>query len=234
MPLKRLICCGVLAAHLTAGHAQIVSNGGFELPIVGPSGPITYSAGESFTGWTVDSGSVQLLAFQSPTGAQAVSLNGGLSQDIPTVPGNAYSLSLTAMFAGDDFPRFLTLSWDASSVILFPGDPPQGRHSVTFTANGATTHLRLFSPDYAVTLDDVVVEPIPRLSISSLDSGQAQITWSTNFPRHVLESATALPAAGWQPVTNRATIAGDRLSVTVDSASGQQIFRLREAQSGLR
>jgi hypothetical protein len=68
----------------------------------------------------------------------------------------------------------------------------------------------------------------PRLSIARVGSATAQITWATNFADYGLEYATNLPVTVWNPVTNRVTTAGDRLSVTVDTDAAQRVYRLRK------
>jgi hypothetical protein len=68
----------------------------------------------------------------------------------------------------------------------------------------------------------------PRLSIVRVGSAAAQITWATNFTDYGLEYATNLPVTVWNPITNRVTTTGDRLSVTVDTDAAQRVYRLRK------
>ena len=57
---------------------NIVTNGDFEIPVV--SWPhVTYSAGQTFSGWTVESGSIEQIAagyWQAASGSQSVDLSG--------------------------------------------------------------------------------------------------------------------------------------------------------------
>jgi hypothetical protein len=81
---------------------------------------------------------------------------------------------------------------------------------------------------WVITISNLTIVPLARLSIARAGSASAEITWATNFADHVLEYATSLPAAGWSSVTNVVTRVGDRLSVTVDTAASTRFYRLRK------
>ena len=71
------------------------------------------------------------------------------------------------------------------------------------------------------------VRPQPRLRIAPAGAGSVRISWASSFTDHVLEFAPGLPATDWSAVTNAATIAGDRFSVTLNTGEAQRVYRLR-------
>lgn len=91
-PFKVLL--GLVGAEVMV---DLVDNGDFEVPDAGPSYR-TYRTGQTFGGWTVESGSVDQKGpfWQAASGQQSIDLNGNevgaLYQDVPTVPGQSYRL----------------------------------------------------------------------------------------------------------------------------------------------
>lgn len=75
---------------------SIVDNGDFEMPNAGSF--VTYSAGQSFGGWSVQLGSVDHVGtyWRAARGKQSIDLNGvgpgTLYRDLPTIPGQTYVL----------------------------------------------------------------------------------------------------------------------------------------------
>jgi hypothetical protein len=80
---------------------------------------------------------------------------------------------------------------------------------------------------WQVTISNITLVAAGSLNVTRLQPAAIQITWTTNFADHVLESATTLPAAGWSSVTNAVATIGDRLSVTVETSASNRYFRLR-------
>jgi len=72
--------------------------------------------------------------------------------------------------------------------------------------------------------------PRPILSTIPLPPARLQITWPTNFTGYLLESAAAVQAATWTPVTNTIAISNGQFTVTLDADAPQQLFRLRMPQ----
>jgi hypothetical protein len=214
------------------GSCQIVSNGGFELPVVGPSGFEIYSVGESFGGWTVGLGKVALWADQTIpplVGDQSAVLNGALFQDLSAVPGGDYLLSFTVELAdGSDLPPSLRVSFGSNSVVILSPGPLPRSYALAFTACSSTSRLQFASSRFGLALDDVAAEPIPRLGIASRGDGQAEITWRTDFPDYKLEFAAGLPASNWLPVTNDMLTNAEVFTATAATAGGQKVFRLRK------
>ena len=66
----------------------------------------------------------------------------------------------------------------------------------------------------------------PRFTADRLVRG----LWSraTNFADHLLECPISSPATDWSAVTNAGATIGDRLSVTLDTASSNRFYRLRK------
>lgn len=79
-----------------------------------------------------------------------------------------------------------------------------------------------------VSVSDLTLVPLPKLSIERLGTASVQIMWATNFTDHVLESAGSLSAAGWSTVTNSVAITGQNFSITVATAEALRFYRLRK------
>ncbi len=79
-----------------------------------------------------------------------------------------------------------------------------------------------------VTISNLTLVAVPWLNISRAGTASVQITWATDFAGHILEYASQLPASGWSTVTNDVVLAGDRLSVTLDTAVSERFYRLRK------
>lgn len=77
---------------------NLVSNGGFELPLL-LNAYVTYPIGSAINGWTIESGTADLVraSYWDPfSGVQSLDLSGTsagtIYQDVPTVPGQSYYL----------------------------------------------------------------------------------------------------------------------------------------------
>jgi hypothetical protein len=81
---------------------------------------------------------------------------------------------------------------------------------------------------WQITISNVVLVPVPRLSISLEGNAAFRITWATNFTDHVLEYTASFPAASWRIVTEPVTVTGGHFAVTVDSIAAQRFYRLRK------
>ncbi len=230
-----LVITSMLGAFSPGALAQIVSNGGFEIPLVAP-GSATYTTGESFGDWTVDSGSVSLdgeCPFSGLQSARLYSSTTTVRQDLNTIVGAQYTLSYartcgTGPVCGcDAVGHGVFVAWGAETVFDCYGDI-WARNSYTFVATEATTRLS-FRSYKDISLDDVSVVPASYpLVVRRLDDTHARVSWSTNATGCVLEYAAALPALTWTTPTNTPEIIGDDFVVTLDTASRQQFFRLRK------
>ena len=122
-----------------AVSAELVTNGGFESPVVGYPWS-TILAGNGLTGWTINYGSIDLThdGWQSHSGDQSIDLAGNtpatISQTINTEEGKTYDL--TFWLAGNTFtqdPKSVNVYWNGGKV-----DSP-----VTFDVTG----LNIFKTD---------------------------------------------------------------------------------------
>lgn len=171
----------VAMAPLTAQAAgqNIVKYGGFENPVVS-SGFTEYSAGQSFGGWTVGAGSIDLVKndYWIPAqGSQSVDLDGSsagtIYQDLPTVGGSSYSLSF--FLAGNPVcgPAVVQMQiwWGTTLVDTLSFNTAHHstahmgwlNHGYTVQATGTVTRLSFVSLTGSLcgpTLDGVKVEAV--------------------------------------------------------------------------
>ena len=70
--------------------------------------------------------------------------------------------------------------------------------------------------------------PPPFLEIAQLGGASFRLSWPTNDPLFILESAAGLPAANWAAITNSVTVNGDVFTVQLEAAQSHQWFRLRK------
>jgi uncharacterized protein DUF642/PEP-CTERM motif-containing protein len=190
--LLGLIALGTLSAVTwqRALGGNIVVNGGFETPVVTDFYFDTYSAGQSFTGWTVGQGSVALYTDQyNPAlsdvpyqGNQALQLNtqggnGSIYQDLVTTPGTTYELSIA--FASNPFASgsgSMDVAWGSATVASLSAAPSHDFtnlgwvvESYTVTATQGITRLE-FSNTTSVAgvglpqIDAVIVSAVPEPS----------------------------------------------------------------------
>ena len=161
--------------------ATVVLNGSFETPNAGTAWQ-TYSAGQSFGGWTVESGSIDHVGghWQAAQGSQSVDLTGGeagaIYQDLPTTGGQAYTLRFALAGNPDCGPtvKQMRVFWGATLVDTVSFDIT-GRsrasmgwayHEYRLTAAGALTRLKFVSDSSGFcgpALDDVSVGIAPIL-----------------------------------------------------------------------
>ena len=107
--MTKLMGAAVASLMLVSGAAQAqngVTNGGFEDPVIGGSCCNTVTVPNTFPGWTVTTGDINVVngTFGSANGNLAIegsqyldligeSGSGGISQSIATIAGSAYQLS---------------------------------------------------------------------------------------------------------------------------------------------
>lgn len=180
-----------LLAGLLAGQARanLVVNGGFETPVVTAFYFNVYTAGQSFTGWTVGQGSVALYTDQyNPSlsdvpyeGNQALQLsstqggNGSIYQDLATTAGTTYEL--TFAFASNPFASedvTMDVSWGGGTVASLTATPSHDLansgwvlESFTVTATGATTRLEFLN---TTPVADIAGPQIDAVSVQALSA----------------------------------------------------------------
>lgn len=172
---RALALCAVLAG---TASAQVV-NGDFESSFPAPAGSFsTYSAGQSFGGWTVGQGSIDLINgfWQAANGTYSIDLDGAsvgsIYQNIITSIGGTYSLSfaIAGNPAGPPVVKTLNVLWGGTNVGSFTFDvtghsfSSMGWQNVTINnlvATSALTHLEFQSATggtvYGPALDAVSV-----------------------------------------------------------------------------
>ena len=174
--LGQALALGMIVA--ASSGAQVV-NGGFESSIpVTPGTFTTYSATQNFGGWTVGSGSIDLINgfWQAASGTYSVDLDGAsvgsIYQDLVTSLGGTYNLSfaLAGNSAGGPLIKSMDVFWGSTNVGTFTfdvtGKSPSNMGWQNFvvnnlTATSATTRLTFQSTTngnvYGPALDDVIV-----------------------------------------------------------------------------
>ena len=136
--MKRLLNIGIILVLLLAcigvTSANLVNNGGFEDPLA--SGTFTPNMASGVTGWTIESGNIDLIGtlWTSYEPDQSIDLSGceraTISQSIVTVPDEVYKLSFALAGNTYDAPNTKTVEvfWDGGSQGTFD-----------FNTNGYTT-----------------------------------------------------------------------------------------------
>ncbi len=81
---------------------------------------------------------------------------------------------------------------------------------------------------WQVTMTNIALLPVARLSIENAGAGFVQIGWATNFADHTLEYASNLSAGDWNAVTNTVATVGSRFSLTFSANEPRRFYRLRK------
>lgn len=134
----------LLCVFATAGWANLLTNGSFELgnPNFNGFGFESLSAPDNFTitGWTVSSGSVDYVGpyWQAAHGQRSLDLaglyfNGTIFQSFPTTVGVPYVVSFALAGNPDVQPRTTTVQVWVSS-----GGPPYASQTFNYVVNGQT------------------------------------------------------------------------------------------------
>jgi choice-of-anchor C domain-containing protein len=182
-----LACVSVSAPVARAAEpagTNIVTNGSFEAPVADSSSQ-TFSAGQSFGGWTVGSGSIDLGPYlKAAVGEQSVDLDGAsagsIVQDLPTSASTKYNLRFAVAGHPDVAPipgcdhgvKQMEVDW-GSTIVATPSfdTAPYSKtnmgwtyHEMHVTATAPTTRLTFTSKTpggCGPTVDDVSVIPVP-------------------------------------------------------------------------
>jgi choice-of-anchor C domain-containing protein len=157
------LCLAGVSSHALA--STIVTDGNFSTP-AGGSSFTTYFSGQSFSGWTVTGGGVDLIGnyWQSPpSGGGSVDLDGnapgGIYQSITTAPAGNYVLSFYLSGNPDGSPASKTVDVSVGNV---NSDP------FTYTIGGGNSRSNML---YQLeTLDFTLTGPTT-LTFTSADSG---------------------------------------------------------------
>jgi choice-of-anchor C domain-containing protein len=171
-----LLAAMLIAIPATAAQATIVINGSFEQGPASVGTFRTYSTGSTaITGWTVTSGSVDLIGsyWNSSDGVRSLDMSGNspgtIVQTLSTVAGQRYRLSFDVSSNWDN-PALKTMNvFFGTAAPLAVVSPPVSRplnwvtHSQVFMADSASTQLKFqstFGGPWGVALDNVAVTAV--------------------------------------------------------------------------
>jgi choice-of-anchor C domain-containing protein len=175
--MKFGLWCLLVGSLFTAKGA--VSNGSFEEPAISIPYQV-FSAGESIGGWVVESGTIEIVGpyWQAAAGRQSVDLSGiwdlvgTIYQDIPTIPGQEYTVRFA--FAGnpeDGATKQMKVFWNASEIADLTVDTAgrsladMGWSYYTYKVTATSTSSRLAFQSLTLNflgpvIDDVSVTPV--------------------------------------------------------------------------
>jgi choice-of-anchor C domain-containing protein len=154
---------------------ELIPNGGFEQPDITGSSWYWFGAGATIGPWVVESGSVDIVSmWQNAEGVQSLDLcgsgPGAVYQDVPTVPGQVYTLRFALSgnpeVRGTDRVKQVTVDVNGAPLQMLSFDTT-GRtfdnmgweyHEYAITATSETTRVRfsgLNNTDTGPAIDDV-------------------------------------------------------------------------------
>jgi choice-of-anchor C domain-containing protein len=173
-------CFGGWLLLASSARANLITNGGFELP-PGVYPYMVFSGGLRLPGWTIESGTVEIVGtyWQAAEGSQSLDLNGifeeigTIYQDIATVPGERYKIRFA--YAGNPecgpVVKTTKVFWNDEELATVSFDTTG--HSFTnmrwtyyeyeVTTSKAASRLRFQSTTSSFcgpTLDDISVAPV--------------------------------------------------------------------------
>ncbi len=196
----------------------------------------TYTTGQTFGNWTVQSGDVELVgtSFQSsPLGGRSVDLNGStagaISQTLSTTTGRQYQVlfnvsgnwlsgeatkdwRVSAAGTSQDYSLIQPTGWSTSNM-LFSG------RSMTFTANSSSTTLAFQSLDTGnsgAVIADVRVIEIPA-AVQSLLNSDSTLTYDAatgKFYKSVASNQTFTAAQSAAIATTLNGVAGQMVTIS--------------------
>lgn len=169
----------------------------------------------------------------------------GSSDLLQITPATTYTLTLSAVVSGSATCE--TFMVDGSAVVSHttiysstwkrytnafttggPDDPLVGRYlNVQLVLMKSGFNYGTATATFT-NLQFAVSTVCPALIFHSAAAGSVRLQWSTNFYWYIPEHTTSLEASVWEDLTNQQTIQGDRYEVQVETAMGQNFFRLRQ------
>ena len=147
---RNVFAVGLLFAALGTTHAQnILTNGGFEAPIINPTNTYEYRIGVQLDGWIVSTGNRGVLHFGSgyhPTsaGSQSIQLEtsgDSISQSFPTPIGGSYVLEFDLAAYDTSGAQITVTVGDVSTNCVASSDGTFVRFFVPFAAVSSKTTL---------------------------------------------------------------------------------------------
>lgn len=221
-----LIVNGFIAAPVTVGSGATLGGSG-------AVGNITLAGGTLSPGNSP--GALQSQSVQFNAGATfRAELNGptpGIGYDTVNVSGavNLGNAALDASlgYAGTVGQQFMLFNNDGN-------EPVTG----TFAGFAEGAHMFLNGAEFALSYhggsgsNDVVLTQLSispnfaTLAIERLAAQQVRLSWSTNAVGFQAQTASSLPAGGWQPVSGAPVVAGDKFTLTLPATNSAAFFRL--------
>lgn len=174
-----------LAAPLALRAQNLVTNPSFEATPAPAGGFATYQTGQTFGGWGVAAGSVDLIGngyWQAADGVQSLDLDGNspgaISQTLATQVGQRYDLSfaMAGNLAGGAAIKTLNVLWGGTSVGTFSFDvtghsfASMGYETMFLrglVATGASTQLTFQSVDAGSSATGPVLDAISVVAANS-------------------------------------------------------------------
>ena len=223
---------------------DVVSDGLFlEAPDPGVS--TQYNTGQTFGGWTVTDGDVELIGSgfeDSPLGGRGVALNGNnpgaITQTLATEAGRQYQVVFAASgtWGSGDEIKDIRVSADGESEDFSISEPPNWSPtnmlwqnlSFSFTADGTSTDLTFASLDagnIGPAIADVQVIEIPQ-AVSTILNNDPTLSYDANtgkFYRAVNATLTWTDAQAAAVGTNVNGVSGQL--VTIRSAYENELVR---------
>lgn len=180
--LSRIAIISMLGAFAQVCCANIVSNGGFELPALAASTDVYAAGSGSLPNWTISGTSgidhVRSTFWQSAEGIQSISLNwtspSAIEQTLVTVPNQKYLLTFSLAAERPTVNatiRTIDILWGGNTVDSLSINPAGNTDAnmgwqifsyiVTGTGSDALKFASTVPGGYGPTLDGVSVNPIP-------------------------------------------------------------------------
>jgi choice-of-anchor C domain-containing protein len=175
--------------------ANLVQNGSFETPNAG-SGFTTFGTGANMGGWTVSSGSVDLLGtdWQAADGVQSVDMSGNgpgeITQTLATSPGTQYTVSyaLAGNPACAPAVKQIEVHWNGALADTESFDTTghstsdMGWATKTFTATATSSSTPLTFTSLTNSVCGPALDNVSVLGTTHSVSGSGQTNPGTGFP----------------------------------------------------